>query len=112
MYTWIRLSESWWAVGSQYWDASGLKPRSGNNVQGIVGLVERRTDDEVIKLGRGRYLQRILKTTMLKEGYKGLETAMSLGHLEVCVLSSWFLIVRLDWHLLQYSTREKNIDRR
>jgi protein HIRA/HIR1 len=80
---WLRLSESWWAVGSQYWDASGLKPRAGSNIQGTVGLVERRTDDEVLKMGRGRYLQRILKTTMLKEEFKGLETAVSIGHLEV-----------------------------
>lgn len=83
MYTWMRLSESWWAVTSQYWDASGLKPPVGSNVQGTIGLIERRTDDEVLKMGRGRYLQRILKTNMLKEGFKGLETAVSIGHLEV-----------------------------
>lgn len=83
MFTWLRLSESWWAVTSQYWDASGLKPPPGSNVQGTLGLVERRTDDEVLKMGRGRYLQRVLKATMLKEGFKGLETAVSIGHLEV-----------------------------
>jgi protein HIRA/HIR1 len=83
MFTWLRLSESWWAVTSQYWDASGLKPPPGSNVQGTLGLIERRTDDEVLKMGRGRYLQRIVKTTMLKEGFKGLETAVSIGHLEV-----------------------------
>jgi protein HIRA/HIR1 len=83
MYTWLRLSESWWAVTSRYWDASGLRAPPGSHVQGTVGLIERRTDDEVLKMGRGRYLQRILKTTMLKEGFKGLETAVSIGHLEV-----------------------------
>ena len=83
MYTWLRLSESWWAVTSQYWDASGLKPPSGSNIQGTLGLIERRTDDEVLKMGRGRYLQRILKATSMKEGFKGLETAVSIGHLEV-----------------------------
>lgn len=83
MFSWMRLSESWWAVTSQYWDASGLKPPAGSNVQGIIGLTERRTDDEVLKMGRGRHLQRILKTTMLKEGFKGLETSVSVGHLEV-----------------------------
>ena len=85
MYTWLRLSESWWAVTSQYWDASALKPPPGSTVQGVLGLIERRTDDEVLKMGRGRYLQRILKTTMLKEGFKGLETAVSIGHLEVSI---------------------------
>jgi len=86
--TWLRLSESWWAVGSQYWDASGLRPRAGGSVQGTVGLVERRTDDEVVKMGRGRYLQRILKMTILKDGFKGLETAVSIGHLEVRLVFS------------------------
>src|SRR6202021_241376 len=83
MLTWLRLSDSWWAVASQYWDSSGLRPQAGSNVQGTIGLVERRTDDKVLKMGRGRYLQRILKTTLLKEGFKGLETAVSIGHLEV-----------------------------
>ena len=83
MFTWLRLSDSWWAVASQYWDASGLKPPPGSNVQGTIGLLERRTDDEVLKMGRGRYFQRVLKTTMLKEGFKGLEAAVSIGHLEV-----------------------------
>ena len=86
MYEWMRLSESWWAVTSQYWDASGLRPPAGSNVQGTIGVIERRTDDEVLKMGRGRYLQRILKTTTLKEGFKGLETSVSIGHLEVIVL--------------------------
>jgi protein HIRA/HIR1 len=90
MFTWLRLSESWWAVTSQYWDASGLKPPPGSNVQGTVGLIERRTDDEVLKMGRGRYLQRILKTTMLKEGFKGLETTVSVGHLEVLYIQGCF----------------------
>src|SRR5579859_491171 len=83
MLTWLRLSESWWAITSQYWDASGLKPPAGSNAQGTLGLIERRTDDEVLKMGRGRVLQRLLKATMLKEDYKGLDTAVSIGHLEV-----------------------------
>jgi protein HIRA/HIR1 len=83
MYTWLRVSESWWAIISQYWDASGLRPPAGSTAQGTVGLMERRTDDEVLKMGRGRYLQRVLKATMMKDGFKGLETAASVGHLEV-----------------------------
>ena len=83
MNSWLRLSESWWAVTSQYWDSSGLKLQPGSNAQGPIGLVERRTDDEVLKMGRGRYLQRVLKTAMLKDGFKGLETAVSIRYLEV-----------------------------
>ena len=113
MYTWLRLSESWWAVTSQYWDASGLKPPSGSNVQGTLGLIERRTDDEVLKMGRGRYLQRILKTTSMKEGFKGLETAVSIGHLEVASrIKAFYLTIRTDYPRQLSYIRDKNTGQR
>lgn len=109
MYTWLRLSESWWAVTSQYWDASGLKPPPGSNIQGTLGLIERRTDDEVLKMGRGRYLQRILKATSMKEGFKGLETAVSIGHLEVRSQRRSHLTIRIDCLHQHYYIQGKNI---
>lgn len=81
MYSWLKVSEAWWAVGSQYWDSSGFKGVKGKS--GIIGMLERRTDDEVMKLGRGRFLQRIVKSAMLLEGYEGFETSVSISHLEV-----------------------------
>ncbi|KAG4305706.1 hypothetical protein PORY_000616 [Pneumocystis oryctolagi] len=80
MYSWLKISEAWWAVGSQYWDSSGFKGTKGK--PGIIGMLERRTDDEVMKLGRGRFLQRIVKSAMLLEGYEGFETSVSISHLE------------------------------
>ncbi|KTW31170.1 uncharacterized protein T551_01243 [Pneumocystis jirovecii RU7] len=80
MYSWLKVSEAWWAVGSQYWDSSGFKGVKGKS--GIIGMLERRTDDEVMKLGRGRFLQRIVKSAMLLEGYEGFETSVSISHLE------------------------------
>ncbi|KAG5438037.1 hypothetical protein PCANB_000384 [Pneumocystis canis] len=80
MYSWLKVSEAWWAVGSQYWDSSGFKGATGKS--GIIGILERRTDDEVMKLGRGRFLQRIVKSAMLLEGYEGFETSVSISHLE------------------------------
>lgn len=80
MYSWLKVSEAWWAVGSQYWDSSGFKGTTGKS--GIIGMLERRTDDEVMKLGRGRFLQKIVKSAMLLEGYEGFETSVSISHLE------------------------------
>ncbi|QSL66329.1 hypothetical protein MERGE_000707 [Pneumocystis wakefieldiae] len=77
MYSWLRISESWWAVGSQYWDSSGFKGASGKS--GIITMLERRTDDEIMKLGRGRFLQKIVKSAMLLEGYEGFETSNRLS---------------------------------
>lgn len=80
MYSWLKISESWWAIGSQYWDSCGFKGLTGKS--GIIGMLERRTDDEVMKLGRGRFLQKIVKNAMLLEGHEGLETCISISHLE------------------------------
>ncbi|EMR09558.1 hypothetical protein PNEG_02145 [Pneumocystis murina B123] len=80
MYSWLKISESWWAVGSQYWDSSGFKGTAGKS--GIIAMLERRTDDEIMKLGRGRFLQKIVKSAMLLEGYESFETSVSISHLE------------------------------
>ncbi|KAK9476234.1 TUP1-like enhancer of split-domain-containing protein [Lipomyces japonicus] len=77
MYAWHRISESWWAVASQYWDSSGIRSTGGP-----VSLVEHSTDIEVKRAGRGRFLQRIIKSAMMRDGYEGIETAVSIAHLE------------------------------
>ncbi|CAN6658192.1 protein Hir1p [Trichomonascus vanleenenianus] len=77
MLAWHRISEDWWTVGSQYWDTS-----TSTQVGGIVGLAERRTNQEIMSKGRGGYLQRMAKTRMLQEGYEGFETVVSIAHLE------------------------------
>ncbi|KAK9453513.1 TUP1-like enhancer of split-domain-containing protein [Dipodascopsis uninucleata] len=77
MYSWQRISESWWAVVSHYWDASGLTGSGG-----LVRVVERRTDEEMKRAGRGRFLQRLVKSAMMREGYEGIESIVSIGHLE------------------------------
>ncbi|KAA8898251.1 hypothetical protein TRICI_006619 [Trichomonascus ciferrii] len=80
MLSWHRISDSWWTFGSQYWDSSGRANASG----GIIGMVERRTNDEVIVKGgnRGRQLQRMAKNRMMQEGYEGFEGIVSIAHLE------------------------------
>lgn len=94
MQVWQRITESWWAFGSQYWNStelvSALKPTlqngghgSGSTV-GIVGLLERRTNQEVLlKSGnRARQMQRLVQNRMLQEGYQGFESVVSVSHLE------------------------------
>lgn len=80
MLSWHRISDSWWTFGSQYWDSSGRANASG----GIIGMVERRTNEEVIVKGgnRGRQLQRMAKNRMMQEGYEGFEGIVSIAHLE------------------------------
>ncbi|KAK9368842.1 TUP1-like enhancer of split-domain-containing protein [Lipomyces kononenkoae] len=77
MYAWQRVSESWWAVASQYWDSSGMHSSGG-----VVGVIERRTDEELKRTGKGRALQRMVKSAMMREGYEGIETTVSIAHLE------------------------------
>ncbi|KAK9464578.1 TUP1-like enhancer of split-domain-containing protein [Lipomyces arxii] len=77
MLSWQRVSEPWWAVASQYWDSSGMYS-SGN----AVSMIERRTDEEVKRSGKGRFLQRLVKSAMMRDGYEGIETAVSISHLE------------------------------
>ncbi|BFZ61922.1 HIR complex subunit [Saitoella coloradoensis] len=93
--SWLRVSESWWMVGSQYWDASGmLRSRLDEEKVGIVAMMERRTDEAVMRLGRGRVLNRIVKAPVLmRKGFEGFEMSVSVSHLEnrlgaACVLGS------------------------
>lgn len=79
--TWLKISEGWWAISSSFWDASGLVGRNENG-PGMLGLVERRTTDEVTRQGKGKILGRVVKQALMKEGFEGLETAVSIGHLE------------------------------
>ncbi|KAK7204493.1 protein HIR1 [Myxozyma melibiosi] len=79
MGVWHRISESWWAVASQYWDSSGMG-RAGAG--GAVNTIERRTDEEVKRAGKGRFLQRLVKSAMMREGYEGIQGTVSIAHLE------------------------------
>lgn len=93
---WQRLTEAWWAVGSQYWDSTGSAARvqadSSSNAaaattavqvsSGVIPHLERRTTQEVLMQGRGRFLRRILKALLNREGYEGFETQVSISHLE------------------------------
>lgn len=92
MYVWQRLTELWWAVGSQYWNTTDssigdLRSSSGKGTvttvsTGIVPFLERGTTSETMVRGKAFLLQRLVKQLLSREGYEGFESSVSLAHLE------------------------------
>ena len=122
MYTWQRLSEVWWAVGSQYWnttDASvgNLASTSGqkddtmtsvSNVSaGIIPFLERNTTNETLLRGRAYFLQRLIKALLSREGFETFESNVSVAHLENRVAAALSLGAKEEFrvYLFMYAKR-------
>ncbi|KIV98914.1 uncharacterized protein PV09_09357 [Verruconis gallopava] len=127
MYVWQRLSEAWWAVGSQYWNTADTsvtnlqgqqskgqdKPFGDDTVNpenlsaGIIPLLERNTTTHVLLRGRAYYLQRLIKALLAAEGFEGFEANVSLGHLENRLAAAMALGARDEFriYLLMYAKR-------
>ncbi|SCW02260.1 LAFE_0F02520g1_1 [Lachancea fermentati] len=110
MQTWLVINDSWWAFGSQYWDATrttgntiaaigmsdkgekknkywnseaeGLLNDLKENKSSILNYLESRTNDELSRKGRIRNIQKFAKTILMKEGFENLEEVVTLAHLE------------------------------
>lgn len=95
MYTWQRMSEPWWAVGSQYWNTTdapvgNLQSRDSQQDKdakaaisaGIIPFLERNTTHETLLRGRAYFLQRLIKVLLSREGYESFESSVSIAHLE------------------------------
>lgn len=96
MYTWQRISEAWWAVGSQYWNSTDTPVGNlqARDVQqdnkdaraavsaGIIPFLERNTTSETLLRGRAYFLQRLIKVLLSREGYETFESSVSIAHLE------------------------------
>ena len=97
MYVWQRVSEAWWAVGSQYWNSSESAQsfsKAGGDLEeddvvrvenisaGIIPLLERNTTSQTLLRGRPYFLGRLIKSLLNTEGYENLESVVSLAHLE------------------------------
>ena len=121
MCVWQRLSENWWAVGSQYWNTADTstsaasssvpsstsrkkgknKPATENsfldeispeNVSaGIIPLLERNTTSQSLLKGRAFFLQRLVKQLLSAEGFEGFESSVSIAHLENRVAAAYTL---------------------
>lgn len=101
MYVWQKMSEAWWAVGSQYWNSNDSsvsslqstavgpgppqrdnEPKVSHVSAGIIPYLERHTTTEVLLRGRAYQLQRVFKALLSKEGFEGFEAGVSIAHLE------------------------------
>ncbi|KAI9796588.1 MAG: HIR complex subunit [Sarcosagium campestre] len=122
MFVWQRLSEAWWAVGSQYWNTTdssvgNIQPSSDQQVgressdgepsferlsAGIIPHLERRTTNEVLLGGRGFLLQRLIKSLLSREGFEGFESNVSIAHLETRLAGALQLGARQEFRLYLY----------
>ncbi|KAF7197223.1 Protein HIR1 [Pseudocercospora fuligena] len=132
MYCWQRLSESWWAVGSQYWNTtdtsistvasstktSSAKSSSGQDTfldeinpenisAGIVPLLERNTTSQSLLKGRAYFLQRLVKQLLSAEGFEGFESSVSIAHLENRMAAAQTLGAKDEFrlYLIMYAKR-------
>ncbi|KAL5113748.1 HIR complex subunit [Pleosporales sp. CAS-2024a] len=118
MYIWQRVSESWWSVGSQYWntaDSSVSNIRSAedkatskekddqvsieNVSAGIIPALERNTTNQFLLQGRAFYLQRLIKALISAEGYETFESSVSVAHLENRVAAAITLGAREEFKI-------------
>ena len=113
MYTWQRLSEVWWAVGSQYWNSTDStigniqsptdqvnEDNVATNVSaGIIPHLERNTTNEMLVRGRAYALQRMIKSLLSREGFEGFESGVSIAHLENRVAGAMLLGAKEEFRL-------------
>ncbi|KAG9773810.1 histone transcription regulator HIRA, WD repeat superfamily, partial [Aureobasidium melanogenum] len=132
MYCWQRLSEVWWAVGSQYWNttdssvgnvqsskgsaAGGAseqqqqQPSSTTAINvssGIIPWLERNTTSETLLRGRAYFLQRLVKVLLSREGFESFESGVSIAHLENRIAAALMLGAKDEFriYLLMYAKR-------
>lgn len=126
MCIWQRLSEAWWAVGSQYWNTtdSSLGNLQSTNDQakkaeqddqvsvenlsaGIIPILERNTTNHILLRGRAFYLQKLIKALLSAEGFEGFESSVSIAHLENRVAAALALGAREEYkiYLMMYAKR-------
>ncbi|KGQ01707.1 protein hir1 [Paracoccidioides lutzii Pb01] len=125
LYSWQRMSESWWAVGSQYWNtkdssvgnlqsittssvSSSATAGPGNRQDGearppvsagVIPFLERNTTSETLGRGRGFFLQRLVKMLLSREGFEGFEASVSVAHLENRVAAALSLGAKEEFRL-------------
>lgn len=115
MYVWQRLSEPWWAVGSQYWNTTDSSVGNINSSDqksddsvfsrvsaGIIPFLERGTTGETLARGRAGFLQRLFKQLLSKEGYEGFESSVSIAHLENRVAAALMLGAKDEFQVYLY----------
>ena len=117
MYVWQRLSELWWAVGSQYWNTTdsaisnlgsstahlnGTLPSSQVSA-GIISFLERGTTNQTLVRGKAYFLQRLVKQLLSRQGYESLESSISVAHLENRLAAALMLGAKEDFQVYLYT---------
>ena len=115
MFVWQRLSELWWMVGSQYWNSTdssvgnlrstsalGNDTSSSNVSAGVIPFLERTTTNEVLARGRAQILNRLVKQLLSKEGFEGLESGVSIAHLENRIAAAMMLGAKDEFQVYLY----------
>ena len=116
MFAWQRLSEVWWAVGSQYWNTadssvgnlssstnqSEQHHSAGNISAGVIPYLEKQTTNETLVRGRAYFLQRLVKQLLPREGFEGFESSVSIAHLENRVAAAMMLGAREEFKMYLY----------
>jgi protein HIRA/HIR1 len=120
MFVWQRLSEIWWAVGSQYWNTTDSSVGNLNTLRedtrdagwtnvaaGIIPYLEKHTTSETLVRGRAYFLQRLVKQLLSREGYEGFESSVSIAHLENRLAAAMMLGAKEEFqvYLLMYTRR-------
>ena len=121
LYSWQRVSEPWWATGSQYWNttdatAGNIKNASSKIIEngpysrvsaGVIPFIERSTTRETLARGRPLQLQRLIKSLLSREGFEGFESSISIAHLENRIAAAMTLGAKDDFqnYLYMYAKR-------
>ncbi|RYO85616.1 hypothetical protein DL762_002206 [Monosporascus cannonballus] len=125
MYSWQRLSEPWWAVGSQYWNSNdssvsalqtmAVGPAATEEAKGdqatvsagIIPYLERHTTNEFLLKGRAYTLQRLIKALLSRDGFESFESTVSIAHLENRIAGALSLGSKDEFrlYLLMYAKR-------
>ncbi|SLM35691.1 histone transcription regulator [Lasallia pustulata] len=116
MYTWQKLSEVWWAVGSQYWNTTDASvgdlhssstqtngaSGTANVSAGVIPYLERNTTNETLVRGRAYFLQRLIKQLLSREGFEGFESGVSIAHLENRLAAAMMLGAKEEFRVYLY----------
>lgn len=101
---WHIVTESWWAFGSHYWGSLAYNRTlsdSAKQEESIIALLEQKTNEEILRksrTGRGKFMNKISKNMIMKEGFENLENSISINHLENRMLASELLGEKDDFH--------------
>ena len=120
MFIWQRLSEVWWAVGSQYWNTTdssigNIATADSNDKNqrliavsaGVIPHLEKHTTNEMLVRGRAYFLQRLVKQLLPREGYENFEASVSMAHLENRLAAAMMLGAKEEFqtYLYMYARR-------